>query len=63
MLRGEPIWQTFSDWLSKVPSVNYGTFTNEVDSVVAGHQPDLAKGGSVDDVIKAIDGQAKPLVQ
>ena len=60
---GEPIWQTFSDWLSKVPSVNYGIFTNEVDSVVAGHQPDLAKGGSVDDVIKAIDEQAQPLVQ
>lgn len=59
---GEPIWQTFSDWLSKVPSVNYGVFTNEVDSVVAAHQPDLANGASVDDVIKAIDEQAKTLV-
>lgn len=59
----EPIWQTFSDWLSKVPSVNYGTFTNEVDSVVAAHQPELAKGASVDDVIKAINEQAQTLVQ
>ncbi|MBS1182000.1 MAG: lacE [Proteobacteria bacterium] len=60
---GEPIWQTFSDWLSKVPSVNYGTFTNEVDSVVAAHQPELAKGTPVDDVIKAINEQAQTLVQ
>lgn len=60
---GEPIWQTFSDWLAKVPPVNYGTFTNEVDSVVAAHQPELANGTPVDDVIKAIADQAQTLVQ
>lgn len=60
---GEPIWQNFSEWLSKVPSVNYGIFTNEVDSAVSAHQPELATGAALDDVIKAIDAQAKTLVQ
>ncbi|WP_237153427.1 ABC transporter substrate-binding protein [Oryzibacter oryziterrae] len=60
---GEPIWQNFSDWLSKVPSVNYGVFTNEVDSAIAAHLPDLAKGTSVDDVLKAVDAQVKSQLQ
>jgi len=31
---GEMVWQNFADWLSKVPPVNYGIFTNEVDAAV-----------------------------
>lgn len=60
---GEPIWQSFSEWLSKVPAVNYGIFTNEVDSVAAAHLPELAKGANIDDLIKSIDYQAKMLAQ
>ncbi|MDR3496988.1 MAG: extracellular solute-binding protein [Ancalomicrobiaceae bacterium] len=59
---GDKIWQSFSNWLSQVPSVNYGIFTNEVDAAVAVQLPKLAKG-SVDDAIKAIAAQAKTQIQ
>jgi lactose/L-arabinose transport system substrate-binding protein len=60
---GEPVWQNFSDWLAKVPAVNYGVFTNEVDTAVAANLPGLAKGTSVDEVLKAIQSQAEGQIQ
>jgi lactose/L-arabinose transport system substrate-binding protein len=62
-LGGEKIWQKFADWLSMVPSVNFGTFTNEVDSAVAAQLPALGKGGDVDAALKAIEAQAKSSMQ
>ena len=60
---GEKIWQNFSDWLGKVPSVNYGIFTNEVDAAVAAQLPSLAKGAPVDEALKAIGAQVKTQMQ
>lgn len=60
---GEKVWQNFSDWLAKVPSVNYGIFTNEVDTAVTAHLPDLAKGANVDEILKAIQSQAEGQIQ
>jgi lactose/L-arabinose transport system substrate-binding protein len=60
---GEPVWQNFSDWLAKVPPVNYGVFTNEVDTAVTAHLPDLAKGANVDEVLKQIQSQAEGQIQ
>ncbi|WP_416797422.1 extracellular solute-binding protein [Ciceribacter azotifigens] len=60
---GEKVWQNFADWLAKVPSVNYGIFTNEVDTAVTAHLPDLAKGANVDEVLKAIASQAEGQIQ
>jgi lactose/L-arabinose transport system substrate-binding protein len=60
---GEKIWQNFSDWLGKVPSVNYGIFTNEVDAAVASQLPALGKGEPVDAALKAIEAQAKSVMQ
>ena len=56
---GQPVWQNFSTWLGQIPSVNYGTFTNEADAAVVAQLPGLAKGGSVDAAIKAINDQIK----
>lgn len=60
---GDKIWQKFADWLSKVPSVNYGVFTNEVDAAVASQLPAIGKGGDVDAALKAIEAQAKSSMQ
>lgn len=60
---GAPVWQNFSTWLGAIPAINYGTFTNEADAAVAAQLPGLAKGGSVDDAIKAIDAQLKQQMQ
>ena len=60
---GQPVWQNFSDWLSKIPGVAYGTFTAEVDAAVVAQLPAVAKGGSVDDALKAINDQAQQQIQ
>ncbi|OLP57705.1 ABC transporter substrate-binding protein [Xaviernesmea oryzae] len=61
---GEKVWQHFSDWLAKVPPVNYGVYTNEVDAAVNAHLPELAKDGvSVDKVLAEIESQAQGQIQ
>ena len=60
---GQAVWQNFTDWLAAIPSVNYGIFTNEVDAAVAAQIPGLAKGGSVDEAIAAIDAQVAQQIQ
>jgi lactose/L-arabinose transport system substrate-binding protein len=54
---GQAVWQNFTTWLSQIPGVNYGTFTNEADAAVNAQAPALQKGGSVDEAIAAIDAQ------
>ncbi len=60
---GQAVWQNFSDWLAAVPAVNYGIFTQEVDAAIVAQLPALAKGGSVDEAIAAIDAQVKQQIQ
>ncbi|MDR3474672.1 MAG: extracellular solute-binding protein [Devosia sp.] len=60
---GQPVWQNFSDWQGKIPSVSYGTFTAEVDAAVVAQLPAISKGGSVDDALKAINDQAQQQMQ
>ncbi len=60
---GEKVWQKFSDWLAQVPPVNYGIFTNELDVAVTSNLAGLIGGKPVDDVLKAIDDQAKLQIQ
>jgi lactose/L-arabinose transport system substrate-binding protein len=56
---GQPVWQNFSDWLAKIPGVNYGLFTNEADEAVRAQLPALAAGGDLDEIIAAIDAQVR----
>ena len=60
---GQPVWANFSDWLAKIPGGDYGTFTAEVDAAVVAQLPAIAKGGSVDDALKAINDQAQQQMQ
>jgi lactose/L-arabinose transport system substrate-binding protein len=60
---GQPVWANFTDWLAKIPGIDYGVFTAEVDSAVVAQLPAIAKGGSVDDALKAINDQAQQQVQ
>ncbi|HVX71673.1 MAG TPA: extracellular solute-binding protein [Devosia sp.] len=60
---GQPVWANFSDWLAKIPGVDYGTFTAEVDAAVVAQLPAIAKGGSVDDALQAINDQAQQQMQ
>ena len=60
---GQPVWANFSDWQAKIPGVDYGTFTAEVDSAVVAQLPAISKGGNVDDALKAINDQATQQMQ
>jgi lactose/L-arabinose transport system substrate-binding protein len=60
---GQAVWQDFSDWLGKIPGVDYGTYTFEVDTAVQAQLASLAQGGSVDDALKAINDQATQAMQ
>ncbi|TRL42713.1 ABC transporter substrate-binding protein [Rhizobium straminoryzae] len=60
---GDKVWQNFSDWLGKVPAVNYGIFTNELDTAVTANLPALVDGKPVDAVLKAINDQAELQIQ
>ena len=60
---GQAVWQNFTTWLAAIPGVNYGIFTNEADAAVNAQIPALAKGGSVDAAIAAIDAQITQQIQ
>ncbi|QYZ68247.1 ABC transporter substrate-binding protein [Neotabrizicola shimadae] len=60
---GQPVWANFSTWLQAIPSVNYGVYVNEVNAAIAAQLPALAKGGSVDEAIAAIDAQVSQQIQ
>lgn len=60
---GEKVWQNFSDWLAKVPSVNYGVFTNEVDSAVIAQLPAIIGGAPIDETLQAIDAEVGAQIQ
>ena len=40
---GDKVWQSFSDWMAKVPSVNYGMYTGEADAAMAAQLPALRR--------------------
>jgi lactose/L-arabinose transport system substrate-binding protein len=54
---GAKVWQQFSDYLGKVPSVNYGMYTYEADAAVAAQLPGLIQGTPVDKVLDNIQQQ------
>jgi len=57
------VWQNFSDWVVKVPDIDYGIFTGEVDSAISAQLPTIAQGGDIDAAIQAINAQAQQAVQ
>lgn len=60
---GQPVWQNFSDWLGKVPPVNFGIFTYEVRSAISTQLPIIAKGGDIEKAIDDITAEAMVLTQ
>ena len=60
---GAPVWQNFSTWLSQIPSVDYGTFTAEVDAAVQAQLPGIIQGGDLDAALQAINDQAMQQMQ
>lgn len=60
---GEKVWQSFSDWIGKIPAVSYGTFTNEVDAAVIAQLPAIDGGADVGETLKAVEGEISSQLQ
>lgn len=60
---GEQVWQMFSQWLNEIPPVEYGIFTNEMDTAVTSNLQSLVDGKPIDAVLKAIQQQAEYQIQ
>ena len=50
---GQPVWANFSDWQAKIPGVDYGIYTAEVDAAVVAQLPGITQGGNIDEALKA----------
>ncbi|MDO9415063.1 ABC transporter substrate-binding protein [Pararhizobium sp.] len=59
----DPIWQTFGSWMAKIPVVNFGSSTLEVEASINAEVPPLLAGTPVDDVLKAIKAQTDTRIQ
>lgn len=60
---GAPVWQNFSTWLGQIPSVDYGTYTAEVNAAMQAQLPALIQGGDIDAALQAINDQAQQQMQ
>lgn len=60
---GAPVWQNFSDWLSEIPSVDYGVFTAEVRAAITAQLPAIIEGGDIDGALQAINDQSQQQMQ
>ncbi|KHS68549.1 ABC transporter substrate-binding protein [Pectobacterium brasiliense] len=56
---GQPVFADFSKWVTEIPQVSYGMYTQEVDNAIAAEIPALLKGDSVDDVLKRAEATLK----
>ncbi|WP_316859487.1 extracellular solute-binding protein [uncultured Cohaesibacter sp.] len=61
---GEYIWKDISNWMSKIPAVNYGAYTNEFHDAIKSNLPAYLKGRiDVDQMLQAVERQAKGQIQ
>ncbi len=60
---GEQVWQNFSDWIAKVPPVNYGVYSNEAVSAVTSNMGIIKDNKPVEEALVAIDMQLKNQIQ
>jgi len=55
---GQKVFLDLSDYMKKVPSINYGMYTYEADSAIMAVMPDVYSGKlSVDDALKKAQDQ------
>lgn len=60
---GQPVFSDFSKWVTQIPQVSYGMYTQEVDSAIAAEIPALLDGDSVDDVLERVETTLKYQIQ
>lgn len=49
---GQTIFKDFSKWMEEIPAVNYGTKTNEIESIMTEYVQRAVAGEKIDDLLK-----------
>ena len=60
---GQAIYADFAEWLVKVPEVNYGMYTYEVDDAIAAQLPAIIQGAPIDKILEQIEEQLAYQIQ
>ncbi|MBU0934949.1 MAG: extracellular solute-binding protein [Spirochaetes bacterium] len=60
---GQKVFQNFSAYMQKIPSVEFGSYTYEADSAIASVLPSIYAGGSVADALKAAQAQLENAIK
>lgn len=60
---GQPVFSDFSKWVTQIPQVSYGMYTQEVDNAIAAEIPALLDGDPVDDVLERVEAALKYQIQ
>lgn len=59
---GQKTLQDFSKWAQKVPSVNYGLYTYNIEDILTGTVQSVVKGTNIDTALKSAQTQAEAAV-
>lgn len=60
---GQAIYTDFANWMSEIPSVNYGMYTYEADSVIMGEFINILQGVDIDKALSNAEEQIKQQIQ
>ncbi|BCN24589.1 extracellular solute-binding protein [Vibrio alfacsensis] len=56
---GQPVFSDFSKWVSEIPQVPYGMYTQEIDTAIASEIPAILKGEDVKKVLQRVEKSLK----
>jgi lactose/L-arabinose transport system substrate-binding protein len=59
---GQEIFKDFSTWTEKIPTVNYGLYTYQLESIMAEGMQAIVAGEDVDETLKNTQAQAEAAV-
>lgn len=60
---GQPIYAHFAKWMNNIPSVNYGMYTYEADSVIMGELINILQGMDIDEALSIAEDQVMQQIQ
>ena len=58
----QTVYKNFADWTQKIPAVNYGTSTYDIESKMTEAVQNIIKGNSIDDTLKNTQTEVEGIV-
>ncbi|MCD9522952.1 extracellular solute-binding protein [Photobacterium carnosum] len=60
---GQRIYSEFNEWIAKIPAIDYGMYTYEVDAAIAAQMPSIMKGLPIEEALERVEQQLKYQIQ